>query len=201
MGVTERKEREKAEMKKAILRTATEMYLKEGFENLSIRAIANRMEYAVGTMYRYYKDRAELIQALMEEGFKKMIKAFNTVKQDQDSIARLEKIMLKYLDFAFKNPEYYELMLIISKPSGINVEEKSWENGLAAFQILIDSINDCIKHNQLKYTDAQTASLHIWSFLHGLVCLHLKKHLTPLGDPDQNFLENSTRQFVETIRV
>lgn len=201
MGVPERKQREKINMKKAILKTATEMYLKDGFENLSIRAIANHMEYSVGTMYIYYKDRAELINAITEEGYKKLLKILRTVKKEQDPLAFLEKIMRKYLEFAFINTEYYDLMFIMARTPGISGDVKDWGNSLLSFKILMDTVQYCIDHKTLKYDDATIASLHIWSFMHGLVSLYFKKHLLPLNNPDQAFIENSMSSFLDAIKL
>lgn len=201
MGITERKQRERTQMKQAILKTATDMYLKQGFENLSIRAIANRMEYSVGTMYLYYKSKAELTNALMEEGYKKLIEAFATITPDLRPLYHLRQIMHKYLEFAFRNPEYYELMFIMTKPSGISMEEKDWQSGLASFDVLKNCVAKCIGEHLIKYEDNRIASLHIWSFLHGLASLYLKKHLIPVGKPDADFIKNSVDLFANAISV
>ncbi|MBK7338149.1 MAG: helix-turn-helix transcriptional regulator [Saprospirales bacterium] len=61
MGINERKEREKVELRGLILKGAMEVFLEEGFENTSIRRIAERVEYSPGTIYVYFKDKDEIL--------------------------------------------------------------------------------------------------------------------------------------------
>jgi AcrR family transcriptional regulator len=201
MGVTERKERERLEKKKAILETAMEMYMKEGFENLSIRAIANRMEYSVGTIYLYYKDRAELINALMEEGFKKLVRAYESIKFDGTPLTDLRKIMLKYMEFGFKNPEYYELMFLMTKPPRTPRRQEDYPSGMASYKALADIVDNCIKAKLISYDKPDVASLHIWGFMHGLVSLHIKRRLLPQDDPEPAFLSRSIDRFIRAIKA
>ena len=53
MGTTERRERERLEMKELILRTATRQFEKYGYEKLTIRSIAQEIEYSPRTIYLY----------------------------------------------------------------------------------------------------------------------------------------------------
>jgi AcrR family transcriptional regulator len=201
MGISERKERERQEMKKAILETAIEMYLKEGFENLSIRAIANQMEYSVGTMYLYYKDKAALLNDLMEEGFKKLVRAYQRLKRVQDPLLNLKNISRKYLDFAFKNPEYYELMFIMTKPPEMDRERERWQSALTSYKIFNEIVQECVKSRSICYKDAGLASLHIWSFLHGLASLYIKKRLLAAGDPKSESLDRTIDVFFDAIKA
>jgi AcrR family transcriptional regulator len=201
MGISERKERERQEMKKAILETAIEMYLKEGFENLSIRAIANQMEYSVGTMYLYYKDKAALLNDLMEEGFKKLVRAYQRLKRVQDPLLNLKNISRKYLDFAFKNPEYYELMFIMTKPPEMDREQEKWQSALTSYKIFNEIVKECVESRSICYKDAGLASLHIWSFLHGLASLYIKKRLLAAGDPKSESLDRTIDGFFDAIKA
>jgi AcrR family transcriptional regulator len=201
MGISERKERERLEMKKAILETAIEMYLKEGFENLSIRAIASQMEYSVGTMYLYYKDKAALLNDLMEEGFKKLVRAYKRLKRVQNPLLNLKNISRKYLDFAFKNPEYYELMFIMTKPPEMDREQEKWESALTSYKIFNEIVHECVKSRSISYDDAGLASLHIWSFLHGLASLYIKNRLLAAGDPKSEALDHTIDGFFDAIKA
>lgn len=69
MGVADRKEREKEEMKTKILEAAKKLFLDHGFEKTSIRNIAEEIEYSPGTIYLYFKDKNELLFALHQEAF------------------------------------------------------------------------------------------------------------------------------------
>ena len=76
MGVTERKERHKEDLKKDILTAAKELFTEKGFEATSIRAIAEKIEYSPATIYLYYKDKNEIVHALHQDGFQTVGKPF-----------------------------------------------------------------------------------------------------------------------------
>ncbi|MBI5233035.1 MAG: helix-turn-helix transcriptional regulator [Deltaproteobacteria bacterium] len=61
MGISERREKEKKEMRGLILETAMELFLDEGFENVSLRRRADKIEYSPATIYLYYKDKDEIL--------------------------------------------------------------------------------------------------------------------------------------------
>ena len=70
MGIAERKEREKQEMRTLILSTATNLFVERGYDSVSMRNIAEAMEYSPATIYLYFKDKNELLYTLSEEGFR-----------------------------------------------------------------------------------------------------------------------------------
>ncbi|MBL8015852.1 MAG: helix-turn-helix transcriptional regulator, partial [Ignavibacteria bacterium] len=64
MGTEDRKEREKLEMRQLIVKTAMQLFIEKGMENVSIRAIAEKIEYSPGSIYSYFKDKGEIIHAI-----------------------------------------------------------------------------------------------------------------------------------------
>ena len=64
MGVKERREREKESLRQDILDVAREMFATEGYESVSMRKIADKIEYSPTTIYLYFKDKNELFYAL-----------------------------------------------------------------------------------------------------------------------------------------
>jgi AcrR family transcriptional regulator len=200
MGTAERKEREKLEMKKAILKTATEMFLKDGLDNTSIRGIAAKMEYSVGTMYLYFKDKAALMNELMEEGFARMLAAFGQIGRQEDPYLYLRLLMHKYVEFGLKNPEYYDLMFMKEKPYHMFLEPEKWPTAMRCFQMLQDAAAACIVHRSIRYPDADSASFQIWSFLHGMVALQIKhKIMTGTKKEIQQALFANVDIFMATI--
>ena len=72
MGIKERKEQEKSEMRELILKTAMNLFLDKGFENITIRHIAEKIEYSPATIYLYFKNKDEILYTLRREGFEKL---------------------------------------------------------------------------------------------------------------------------------
>ena len=117
MGITERKEREKIEKRLLILEAAKQIFIEEGFEKASISAISDRIEYSPATIYIYFKDKNELLFAIHELGFEKLLAEMSSaIEGIEDPIEQLRKRGYAYVKFAFENPEMYDLMFIQNAP-------------------------------------------------------------------------------------
>src|SRR5258706_10982902 len=108
MGITERKERDRVEMRQRIIDAAIQMFLEEGYEKTSIRNIAEKIEYSPATIYLYYKDKDELLYDVQGQAFEKLDLAFHEKATAIDSLKRLEQILFTYVRFGKNNPELYD---------------------------------------------------------------------------------------------
>lgn len=202
MGVTERKERDRQEMRQTILQAARTLFLDQGFEKTSIRNIADVIEYSPATIYLYYKDKNELFFALHQEAFLKLISEFEQIFTVQDSFDRLTVMGKHYMKFAFENPEIYNLMFLMEAPMEvIECKEQVWEDGHIALGMLKNVVGDCIKDGYFKNQDIETISMMIWAMVHGLMALHLKKRTLMFPEEERILrLENAYQLFVNLIR-
>jgi AcrR family transcriptional regulator len=202
MGVTERKERDRQEMRQTILQAARTLFLDQGFEKTSIRNIADVIEYSPATIYLYYKDKNELFFALHQEAFLKLIGEFEQIFTVQDSFDRLMAMGKHYMKFAFENPELYNLMFLMEAPMEvIECKEQVWEDGHIALGMLKNVVGDCIKDGYFKNQDIETISMMIWAMVHGLMALHLKKRTLMFPEEERILrLENAYQLFVNLIR-
>lgn len=204
MGVVERKEREKEDMKRRILDAAKTLFLERGFEKTSIRNIADLIEYSPGTIYLYFKDKNELLFALHAEAFIGLIQALMKTRQEGSAIERLEDMGYHYLTFAIENPELYDLMFLMEAPiQSLECKNEVWEDGMKAFDLLQLLVADCQQEGYLKNEDTANASLMIWSFMHGIVTLHARKRLSMFCETDEEThqrLMAAFKVFVETVK-
>ena len=69
MGLAERKERERKELRQQILDAARELFVHEGYENVSMRKIADKIEYSPAAIYTYFANKDEILDCLSEETF------------------------------------------------------------------------------------------------------------------------------------
>jgi len=69
MGVRERRARQRKFLRQEILDAASELFVRNGFENVSMRSIANKIEYSPTAIYHYFRDRAELLDQVCQETF------------------------------------------------------------------------------------------------------------------------------------
>lgn len=203
MGITERKEREREEMKERIVNTAIQMFLKEGYEQTSIRNIAEKIEYSPATIYLYYKDKDELLYDVQKQAFDKLAQVFRKKVTANDPLKRLEQIMYTYIRFGKNNPELYDLMFIIRAPMNSMKDHEKWKNGDDAFGFLAQCISECIEKKLIRYDDVMTAALSIWAMGHGLVSLDLRCRLKVIDmneDAIAAIIEKSIHEYFELIK-
>src|SRR3989442_9104489 len=73
MGVKERRARQKKFLRQEILDAASELFVRDGYENVSMRRIADKIEYSPTTIYLYFKDKAELLEQVCAETFSRLL--------------------------------------------------------------------------------------------------------------------------------
>lgn len=183
MGIKERKNRHKEDLRQRILDAAKKLFLEEGYEATSIRKIAAEIEFSPTTIYLYYDDKAAIAYALQQEGFRLMRERFEALAMVDDPFERLKAMGRIYLQFSVENPDFYELMFVMKEPMafidnyGDGVEESEWEEGMAVFDMLVHTVEACQPMGYFVDQDVRVFSFMIWSTVHGLCTLSLHGHL------------------------
>ncbi|HUB60267.1 MAG TPA: TetR/AcrR family transcriptional regulator [Puia sp.] len=178
MGIQERKEKQKLEIRKLILDASIKLFSNEGFGNVTIRKIADLIEYSPTTVYLYFKDKDEIFAALHDIGFQKMTEANQDLATINNPLLRLHKMGENYLQFGMENPEFYNLMFIMNEPMKVFDEMGcDWNAGDAALSVLKATVAECMDKGYIAKGDAQLVSLSVWSFVHGLVSLAIRERL------------------------
>jgi len=183
MGITERKERDKQEMRENIIRAAMHIFMTDGYESASIRKIADKIEYSPATIYLYYKDKDELLYDVQAECFKELVGLFNESVAEHP-YERLLQICNAYMKFGLENPDKYELMFVLKAPMNKIEECEGWENSDMAFGCLVDAVKRCIEQDLIRFTDPMEAVMTIWSFGHGIISLNLSCRMKIMEMPD-----------------
>lgn len=174
MGIPERREREKLKMRDLILDEAMKLFLSEGFEKVTIRRIAERIEYSPATIYLHFKDKDDILFALHREGFEELYKRQQAVLAIKDPLKRLRRHGETYLSFALEKPEYYDLMFIKRNPIRKIREQKEWDIGFRSYEFLKKNVEDCMKARQLPRTDVDVAAFSLWAHVHGIASLIIR---------------------------
>src|SRR3974377_818614 len=116
MGVQERRARERQELRQEILAAARDLFVREGFENVSMRKIAEKIEYSPTTIYLYFNDKADLLDCLCEETFARLLRKQNQIAQTVSSpLERLRQGLRGYIEFGLKYPNDYTVTFMISR--------------------------------------------------------------------------------------
>src|SRR5215208_8327196 len=110
MGPQHRRAREKEALRQDILDAARELFVKEGYENVSMRRIAEKIEYSPTTIYLYFEDKTALFFAICEETFARLSRQLAAIAVEcTDPVERLYRGCRSYVDFGLKHPNHYKL--------------------------------------------------------------------------------------------
>ena len=128
MGTKERKERERGEMRELILNTANDIIAAEGFAGLSIRKIANKIEYSPAIIYHYFKDKDDIVNYLMKQGYKKIIDAISSTPPSQnDPVQKLEDMTRNYINAALSMPDEFKAAKLNTAPGVLKFTSSMFE--------------------------------------------------------------------------
>lgn len=186
MGLKERKERDKMEMKDKILQSAHQLFVDKGFEQVSIRNIAEAIEYSPATIYLYFKDKDEIFLALHGEAFKNFNAFVAPIITIKDPLERLFALGEKYMEFAYEYPKYYEIMFITESPMRCEENSEEWKEGERTLAFLEGIVEECKGEGHFKGQNTKVLSFGIWSFMHGMVSLRLRDRLKVYEEEERN---------------
>lgn len=190
MGITERKEKQKTELRRQILEASMKLFVEEGFEKVSLRKIAELIEYSPTTVYLYFKDKNEILFHLHQEGFRRMQEYNTNLLSIANPLLRLHQMGENYLRFGMENPEYYDLMFLQKAPmEALDCANPGcdWEEGDKALDALRQIIRECMDKQLIAPFDINATAMAIWAMVHGLVSLSIRDRFDKLVPRDQVF--------------
>lgn len=194
MGIPERKEKQKLEIRKAILDASMKLFTEQGFENVSMRKIADLIEYSPTTVYLYFKDKNEILYNLHEMGFQKMAEYTTDLWTIKNPLVRLHKMGEYYIRFGLENPAFYDLMFILQAPMEAlqGMENCEWKSGDQALGRLKETLQECMDKNLIIKGDIDAMAITTWSLVHGMVSLAIRNRFDKVvtGDQDAAVLMN-----------
>jgi AcrR family transcriptional regulator len=111
MGIQQRRERERQEIRQRILSAAREIAAEEGWQAVTTRKVAERIEYSQSTLYEYFENKEAMLLALLRSGYEQLVAVVQAAfASTDDPEARLLAMTEAYWDFAFRSPELYQVM-------------------------------------------------------------------------------------------
>lgn len=176
----ERRERERLELRTRILDAARELFVEEGYEAVTMRRIAERIEYSPTAIYFHFKDKQALLQELCDADFGALAGQFQKIANIADPIDRLRRIGRAYVEFAIAYPNHYRLMFMTPHPPGMRAADSQLARGNPeedAYAFLRATCAEAIASGRLRpeWKDADLVSQMVWAGTHGVVSLQIAK--------------------------
>ncbi len=189
MSSKERKEQEKLELRKKILEAAKEILFEKGLDNLTMRAIGEKIDYSPTTIYLYFKNKAELTTSLMEYAFEQLVEALGGLDQSlyvDNPIGMLKEGLCVYIRHGAANPHFYRMMttsVLNHNDSSITLKKGTMNE--QAFGILAMGVQNCIDAGVVEVKDSKSTAAMLWAAIHGLTMILIDVPHFPLGDKDK----------------
>lgn len=199
MGSKQRRARQKEGLREEILDVARTLFVKEGYESVSIRKIADKIEYATGTIYLYFRDKAEILDRICEETFAKLVARMQAIENDTAApLDKLRRGLRTYIQFGLDNPNHYIVTFIQAK---VNHEAQTvfQTAGQKAFACLRKGVQECVDAGEMLTNDTDELAQTLWAGIHGLTSVLI----TCTGFPfvEQNrLIDRMVHTLIEGVR-
>ena len=181
-AATDRREREKLAIRTKILDAARELFAEHGYDAVTMRTIAEKIEYTPTAIYYHFKDKDALIQEMCDEDYGALSDEFQKIATVADPVERLRAMGAAYAHFAFDHPNHYRLMFMTPvRPGESYPMDRKGKPDQDGYAFLLWTVGQAIQAGKLlpQFTDAELTAQVIWSAVHGIVALHIAKG----GDP------------------
>lgn len=150
---------------------ARELFVEKGYESVSMRKIAERIEYSPTTIYLYFDDKADLMTQICERTFAKLTHKIRSInKEIDDPIEALRAGMTEYINFGLRHASDYHLLFNtrMSEAPSVSFEES---NGKDAFETLREAVTACVNAGITRSRDIDALSQSLWMGIHGITSL------------------------------
>jgi AcrR family transcriptional regulator len=198
MGIAERRIRERKAVRSLILKASWRIVQKDGWQALSMRKLADAIEYSAPVIYSHFPGKEAILTEFVKQGFQLLNDSLSDRgEHHRDPEAQIEALAEGYLDFGINHRIHYELMYGLGMPSCETVTEIP---ELRAFTVILqEPITRMLRQAGRPETDALTKMRAFWSMLHGLVSIHLMDFRTEDGS-SREILRDLVRNFIGGIR-
>jgi len=199
MSIAERKLEEKQEMHNRILNGARKVFLQKGYDQTSMRNIAQEINYSPGSIYFYFKDKSEIFHELHKEGFTLLLNQLKVLEKVRDPFERLKASGRVFIQFAQENKDYYNLMFIVDEPVKDSSSE-GFQIAEEAISYMQGMISECQQKGKFKDMDTEYFTFLIISVVHGICALFCKNRNTSfVGKTDEELMQNGYESFVALL--
>jgi len=186
-------------VKEEILEAALQIIVEDGFQNLSMRNIAEKLGMTAANIYNYYTNKDELYILIRTRGFELYYEYLNTAYRKHDNHHdRLRAMIRAYIDFGISYPSYYDIMFTDRETPkfndyfGTEMEPLSFmekQTALKSFYLVFNTIHHYLRGEGCSEVDAMYKTIQVWCDLNGVVSLYNSRLLHEVVENVDEILE------------
>jgi AcrR family transcriptional regulator len=182
-----RRHRQRADARRAILEATEALLVEGGYESFSIRRLAERCGYAAPTIYHYFGDKPGLIDALLEERFRTLLRVLARVEEGDDPLETIRARSRAFVRFGLRNPTHYRLL---TGPRAADAPPpRSAEEARALFE---RPWLELVAAGRIPAGRVEGVQQAFWALLHGIVSLRTNR-------PDVAWVSTLTDDSVDAL--
>jgi AcrR family transcriptional regulator len=180
MGVRERRERVKSETRDKILDAARELFISHGYDGVTMRKVAEKIEYSPTAIYVHFADKEDLFHQLCNEDFERLAEVFQSSIMPLDPLERLREIGRLYVEFGVRYPNHYKLMFMTPHPPAeLDDQDREIKGNPEsdAYAFLKVTVQEAIAAGKIRQekADAELICQTVWAAVHGVISLQIAK--------------------------
>ena len=202
MGIAERKERDKEDVRRKILEAAHDLFETQGYENVTMRAVADVIEYSPATIYLHFANKDALVEALCFEDFEKLSEAMNQAPLPSNPVDRIRALGRAYAAFGLANPNHYRFMFMTAGDWKNHANEED-SPPARSYAVLRQAVVEAMDQGFFQKDDVDLVSQILWSAIHGVVSLVItfKPEQFPRAPPRPGLVEASIEATLHGLLV
>ena len=191
--------------REVILEATRRLSASDGLHGLTMRKVAAEVGVTAPALYRHFGNKAELIEALIEEARAAFLGFLTDSLSGATPWERLQLAQRAFLRFALERPDAYELLLmtpnqmgLFGMPAGLD----QWRGEPpASFRVCVDRVAECIRSGDLREGDPTELALTLSGTAHGLVCLYLAGRFGPDPAVFERLFETCMNHLYQGLRA
>lgn len=180
MGTAERRERERVALQKKIIDKGRDILVNEGHAALTMRRLADEIEYTPGALYAHFADKDALVRAICETDFLALASLFTHAQKIADPVERLRELARVYARFALEHPAQYKILFVLDAIPSVKHEGGPVERGNPeqdAYAVLEQAVEHALRSGRFRAFEGrpQLVVQSLWAAMHGVVSIEIRR--------------------------
>ena len=199
MGVSDRRARQKASLRREIITAASHLFVEEGFDAVTMRKLAARIEYSPTTIYLYFKDKRELFAAVCQDTFDQLSRKFERLQAVPHApVEHLREGLRTYIEFGLSHPEQYAVTFLAPERR-VEKGPPADAIGLTALAAITQMVTACVERGRIRTDDPELTAQTLWAGIHGVTAALITQKKLPLR-PRKALVDRMVETLVTGVR-